>query len=46
MIHESIHEIHSAMRGILNIANGRVEVVDEAQLRGGLIDTLARDAPR
>lgn len=44
MIHESLYELRSQVRGAVKIADGRVEVTDLAQLRGNLIDTLVRDA--
>jgi fructose/tagatose bisphosphate aldolase len=44
MIHESVYEQRQAARGILHVADGRVEVVDEAALRDHLIDDLIRDA--
>ncbi len=44
MIHESVVEVRRAARGVLHVAQGRVEVVDEARLRGELIDVLVRDA--
>lgn len=44
MIHESVVEVRRASRGVLHVAQGRVEVVDEAKLRSELIDVLVRDA--
>ncbi|MGL4649480.1 MAG: class II fructose-bisphosphate aldolase [Caldilineaceae bacterium] len=44
MIHESVYELRRAVQGVLHVAQGRVEVVDEAALRAGVIDQLIRDA--
>ena len=44
MIHESVVEVRRAARGVLHVAQGRVEVVDEKALRESLIDVLVRDA--
>ena len=44
MIHESIFELRRDMQDILHVTQGRVEVLDEATLRGRLIDVLVRDA--
>jgi len=44
MIHESIYEIRSSVSDAINITKNGVEIVDEAKLRGDVIDTLARDA--
>jgi fructose/tagatose bisphosphate aldolase len=44
MIHESVYEIQQNLKGIVGIDKGRVEVLDDAKVRGQLIDTLARDA--
>ncbi len=44
MIHESILEVRRDMQGVLQVSHGKVEVVDEAALRGRLIDVLVRDA--
>ncbi|MEZ4638646.1 MAG: hypothetical protein R2856_27415 [Caldilineaceae bacterium] len=39
MIHESVYEIQQNLKGI-GIDNGKVEVLDDAKVRGQLIDTL------
>ena len=44
MIHESILEVRRDMQDVLHVSHGKVEVVDEAALRGRLIDVLVRDA--
>lgn len=44
MIHESIYELRREMQDILRVHQGYVEVLDEAALRGNLIDVLVRDA--
>jgi hypothetical protein len=44
MIHESVVEVRRAARGVLHVAQGRVEVTDEKALRESLIDLLVRDA--
>ncbi len=44
MIHESVYEIRRGVQGVLHVANGLVEVVDEAALRSTVIDQLVRDA--
>jgi hypothetical protein len=44
MIHESVYEIQQNLKGIVGIDKGRVEVLDDAKVRGQLIDTLARNA--
>jgi fructose/tagatose bisphosphate aldolase len=44
MIHESVHEARRALSNSVVVTNGKVEVVDEEQLRGSAIDTLIRDA--
>ena len=44
MIHESVHEIDVALRGVVGIAKNRVDVLDADTVRNDLIDTLIRDA--
>ena len=44
MIHESVHEARQDLSSSVIVANGKVEVIDEAKLRGSAIDALIRDA--
>ena len=45
MIHESVYELRKALRGVVRPrADGTLEVLDEKQVRGPIIDALARDA--
>ena len=44
MIHESIYELRQDIEGVVKIADGRVEIVDEQKLRSEKIDALVRDA--
>ena len=44
MIHESVHEARKMLSNSVVVTQGRVEVVDEAKLRGSAIDALIRDA--
>ena len=44
MIHESVHEARKELSNSVVVTQGRVEIVDEAKLRGSAIDTLIRDA--
>jgi fructose/tagatose bisphosphate aldolase len=45
MIHESVYELKTALKGIVSIAdNGRVSILSEEALRSQVIDTLVRDA--
>jgi fructose-bisphosphate aldolase class II len=45
MIHESVYELRHALRGAVRFrADGTLEVLDEKQVRGPIIDALARDA--
>lgn len=44
MIHESTYELRKSLAGVVKIAKGQVQVVDEAKLRASAIDSLIRDA--
>ena len=44
MIHESLYELNSALRGAVTVSGGQVAVVDAARVRNELIDVLIRDA--
>ncbi len=44
MIHESAYELKKDVKGVLEIADGKVNVVDVAALQSSKIDTLVRDA--
>ena len=44
MLHESVYELRTQLKNVVNIAQGKVEVVDLDQLRQSAIDTLVRDA--
>ena len=45
MIHESVYELRRDLKNAVGIDDsGRVELLDAEMVRGGLIDTLARDA--
>lgn len=44
MIHESVYELRKGLQRTVNIADGRVEVVNLDRLRGEQIDILIRDA--
>lgn len=44
MIHESIHELNRALHHAVRVRDNAVEILDEARVRGQLIDALIRDA--
>jgi fructose/tagatose bisphosphate aldolase len=44
MIHESTYELRKSLAGVVKIAHGQVEVLDEARLRASAIDGLIRSA--
>jgi hypothetical protein len=44
MIHESVYELRKDVAASVIVAGGKVQVVDDAQLRGHDIDLLIRDA--
>jgi fructose/tagatose bisphosphate aldolase len=44
MIHESVHEVRQALKGVLAVDKGTVRVEDADKLRQSAIDTLVRDA--
>ena len=44
MIHESTYELKKDVEGVLEIADGKVSVVDVAALQSNKIDTLVHDA--
>lgn len=44
MIHESVYELRSQLKGVVGVAKGKVEVLDADRLRSQAIDLLVRDA--
>ncbi|MEZ4868624.1 MAG: class II fructose-bisphosphate aldolase [Caldilineaceae bacterium] len=44
MIHESVYELRQQLKNVVGVSKNGVEVLDVDKLRGGAIDTLARNA--